>query len=152
MHPFEKMNQMATPWVESMMAELSTEDPHKALSALGAGLKALRARLTTEEAARFGAWLPLLIRGLFFEGWDPTIKPREIHQRSELLALVREKYAPRSDMPTDAIAAAFLAVLDRQLGTAEMAEVASKFPTLVIDFGWPGIVRKPDRAPMQLAR
>ena len=152
MHPFEKLNQLATPWVESMMAELSTEDPHKALSALGAGLKALRDRLTIEEAAQFAARLPLLIRGLFFEGWDPTIKPREIHQRSELLALVREKYAPRSDAPTDAIAAAFLAVLDRQLGTVEMAEVASKFPTLVVEFGWPGIVRKPEPAPLQLAR
>jgi uncharacterized protein (DUF2267 family) len=142
MHPFETMNQSANPWVESMMAELSTTDPYRALRALGAGLKALRDRLTAPDAARFGARLPLLIRGLYFEGWDPTLEPREIHDRSQLLALVREKYAPRSDVPTDVIAAAFLAVLERRLGAEEMAQLVSTLPALTMDFGWPGIAMR----------
>jgi uncharacterized protein (DUF2267 family) len=129
MHPFEKLNQTATPWVESMMAELSTADSHQALRALGAGLEALRDLLTPAQAAHFGARLPVLIRGLFFERWDPTITPREIRHRSQFLALVGEKYAPRADVPTDAIAAAFLGVLARHLGAEDIVRVASKVPT-----------------------
>jgi uncharacterized protein (DUF2267 family) len=151
MHPFEKINQTATPWVESMMAELSTTDPHRALRALGAGLEAVRELLTPAQAARFGARLPLLIRGLFFEGWNPTIAPREIHRRDQFLALVGGKYAPRADVPTDAIVAAFLGVLDRQLGAEALAEVASKLPAPLGDFGWPEPARKTDRPTGRLA-
>ncbi len=127
------------------MAELGTTDPHRAVRALGAGLESLRDLLTPAEAARFGARLPLLVRGLFFEGWDPTIGPREILDRSQFLALVGAKYAPRSDVPTDAIVAAFLGVLDRQLGAEALAEVASKLPEPLGDFGWPELVKKTDR-------
>jgi uncharacterized protein (DUF2267 family) len=137
MHPFDKLNQTAEPWVEAMMAELSTTDPYQALRALGAGLEALRDLLTPAEAGRFGARLPPLIRGLFFERWDPSTKPVEIHHRSQLLALVGAKYAPRSDLPTDEIAAAFLAVLGRQLGHTELAEVVAKLPALILDVRWP---------------
>jgi uncharacterized protein (DUF2267 family) len=142
MHPFEKMNQAAAPWVESMMAQLSTADPYQALRALGAGLEAVRDLLTPAEAARFTDRLPPLIRGLFFERWDPAVKPREVHDRNQLLALVGEKYAPRSDPPTDVVAAAFLAVLDCRLGAEEMSLLARRLPAPVIDFGWRGLAGK----------
>jgi uncharacterized protein (DUF2267 family) len=151
MHPFEKINETATRWVESMMAELGTTDPYRAVRALGAGLESLRDLLAPAEAARFGALLPLLIRGLFFEGWDPTIGPREILHRSQFLALVGEKYAPRSDVPTDVIVAAFLGMLDRQLGAEALVEVASKLPEALGDFGWPELARRTGRAAGQLA-
>jgi uncharacterized protein (DUF2267 family) len=71
--------------------------------------------MTLAEAAQLAAELPLLIRGLFFDAWLPTEHPRPIERRSEFLALVREKYAPRSDAPTDQVARAMLAVLDQRL-------------------------------------
>jgi uncharacterized protein (DUF2267 family) len=123
------MNQTSTPWLESMMTELATTDSHQALRALGAGLEALRDLLTPAQAARFGARLPVLVRGLFFERWDPTITPREIRHRSQFLALVGEKYAPRADVPTDVIAGAFLGVLARHLDAEDIVQVASKVPT-----------------------
>jgi uncharacterized protein (DUF2267 family) len=115
MHIFEKHNQEAQLWIDEMMAELGTDDPYRALHALRAGLQALRDRMTLAEAAQMAAELPLLIRGLFFDGWLPGAEPRPIEKRSEFLALVREKYAPRSDTPTDQVARATLAVLDHRL-------------------------------------
>lgn len=133
------------------MAELSTADPYRALRALRAGLEAIRDLLTPAQTARFGARLPLLVRGLFFEGWNPTIAPREIHHRNQFLALVGEKYAPHADVPTDAIVAAFLGVLDRQLGAEALAEIASRLPAPLGDFRWPAPARRTDRPTGQLA-
>src|SRR4051794_23126838 len=103
MNLFATVNQQATIWVKQMMAELRTDDPHRALHALRAGLHALRDRLSVDEAAQLSAQLPVLVRGIFFEGWDPTGKPLRIRHRAEFLALVREKYAPRDDLPADDI-------------------------------------------------
>src|SRR2546429_6782656 len=101
MHLFDKSNEKANEWVKDMMVCLGTEDAHKALHALRAGLHALRDRLTVEESAQLSAQLPLLIRGLFFENWVPTGKPLRIRHRAEFLTLVREKYAPREDAAAD---------------------------------------------------
>jgi uncharacterized protein (DUF2267 family) len=139
MHPFTKLTQTADPWVESMMAELRVADPYKAVRALGAGLAALRELLTPQEASRFAGRLPVLVRGLFFEGWDPQVRPREIHHRSQLLALLGQKYAPHADLPTDLLLAAFLAVLNQRLRPEEMAEIARKLHPLTGDFGWAAI-------------
>ena len=41
--------------------------------------EALRDRLGAEEAAQFSAQMPLLIRGMFYEGWQPSQTPN--HER-----------------------------------------------------------------------
>jgi len=87
---FEKMNQHAMSWVSDMMAELRTEDPHKALHALRAGLHAMRDLLTVDGAAHLSAQLPMLIRGMFFEGWDPSRDPLRVRHAADFLPLVRE--------------------------------------------------------------
>lgn len=58
-------------WLDDLMAELGWQDRHKAYLALRAVLHTLRDRLTVEEAAHLGAQLPMLIRGFYYEGWDP---------------------------------------------------------------------------------
>jgi uncharacterized protein (DUF2267 family) len=92
---FQNASEMAGLWVEQMAGELGIRDQAEALAALRAGLQALRDRLGVEEVAQLSAQLPLLVRGLLFENWDPTGKPLRLRHRDQFLALVRDKYAPR---------------------------------------------------------
>ncbi len=136
---FDKINQQATLWVKDMMTELGTPDADKALHALRAGLHALRDRLAVNEAAQLSAQLPLLIRGFFFEGWDPNDKPLRIRHKAEFLALVRERYAPRQDVAADEIMAALFRVLGRHVSAGEITDVLMSLPEElvgVIDGGW----------------
>jgi uncharacterized protein (DUF2267 family) len=130
---FNRLNEQATHWLKDMMKELQTEDQERAWHALRAGLHALRDRLTVEEAAQLSAQLPLVIRGLYFEGWDPTGKPLRIRHRSEFLALVRQEYAPRTDTAAADLVRALFRVLEKHVSMGELTDIMLTLPTELVD-------------------
>jgi uncharacterized protein (DUF2267 family) len=60
-------------------------------AAMRAVLHALRDRLTVQEAADLAAQLPMLLRGVFYEGWDPSRVPVKM-SKEEFLARVRRDF------------------------------------------------------------
>ncbi|GLQ56580.1 DUF2267 domain-containing protein [Devosia nitrariae] len=69
-HPsFNHTIEEANIWLKAVAERLHFEDRRHAYSALRATLHALRDRLAPESAVHMSAQLPMLIRGLFFEGW-----------------------------------------------------------------------------------
>ena len=78
---FDKTVRKSNLWLKDVMERLDTRDRHHAYSTLRAVLHALRDRIGAESSAHLGAQLPMLLRGLFYEGWDPTGKPtKERHE------------------------------------------------------------------------
>ena len=55
-------------WLRAVAEQLHFEDRQHAYNALRAVLHALRDRLPPEVAVHFGAQLPTLVRGLYYEG------------------------------------------------------------------------------------
>jgi uncharacterized protein (DUF2267 family) len=123
----EKMNKHAMTWIEDMMHELHTDSADRAMHALRVGLQALRDRLSVDEAAQLSAQLPLIVRGMFFEGWDPTGKPLRIRHREEFLTLVREKFA-RDDVAAVDLVRALFRVLQRRVSQGELTDVMIGLP------------------------
>jgi uncharacterized protein (DUF2267 family) len=64
---------------------------NQSYAALRAVLHALRDRLTVEEAAQLAAQLPMLIRGLYYEGWKPASVPVKMN-REEFLGRVKQEF------------------------------------------------------------
>jgi uncharacterized protein (DUF2267 family) len=88
---FDKTVQESNLWLKDIMDRLDTADRHHAYSTLRAVLHALRDRIGAESAAHLGAQLPMLLRGLYYEGWDPTGKPsKERHEDAFLGHIARE--------------------------------------------------------------
>ena len=78
-------------WLNGIMQELHTMDRQEAWQALRASLHALRDRLPVDEAAHLAAQLPLVIRGVYFEGWRPAGKPDKVRDAQEFLGHVRRE-------------------------------------------------------------
>jgi uncharacterized protein (DUF2267 family) len=67
------------------------ERRNQSYAALRAVLHALRDRLTVEEGAQFAAQLPMLIRGLYYGGWDPRRVPQKM-TKDEFLQRIRQEF------------------------------------------------------------
>jgi uncharacterized protein (DUF2267 family) len=69
----------------------SKDQRNKSYDALRAVLHTLRDRLTVDECAHLAAQLPLLVRGVYYEGWDPSRVPINMN-REEFLQNVRRGF------------------------------------------------------------
>jgi len=72
-------------WLNEVAEELGDEDRQYAYRALRAVLHALRDRLTVDVAAKLASQLPTLIRGIYYEDWDPSRTPLPIHSVERFL-------------------------------------------------------------------
>ena len=125
---FQDASEVATVWVEQMAEELGIRDQAEALAALRAGLQALRDRLPVEDVAQLSAQLPLVVRGMLFESWDPTDKPLRLRHRSEFLALIRDKYAPRWQLAPEQIVQALFRLLEAHVSQGEITHILLTLP------------------------
>ena len=115
-------------WLKEVMQEIHREDRRKAYLALRATLHALRDRLTVEEVAQLGAQLPMLIRGFYYEGWDPTRKPVKLRDREEFLSLVEAEFRADDTLNPELIARAVFKVLTNRITAGEIEDVKHVLP------------------------
>ncbi|MCI0705216.1 MAG: DUF2267 domain-containing protein [Planctomycetia bacterium] len=117
-------------WLNEICEELGWErDPQRAYKALRGALHALRDRLHPGEAAGFAAQLPLLVRGIFYEGWHPADKPKKTHSLGEFLVPVAVECRSDGKTSPEAIARAVFAVVRRHMSVGEVADIITVLPT-----------------------
>jgi uncharacterized protein (DUF2267 family) len=128
-HPsFDHALQDANTWLKIIAETLHLGETRHAYSALRAVLHALRDRMTPERATHFSAQLPMLIRGLYFEGWRLAGKPTDVHNIDVFCDQVARELPPR--FPLDALSTTrgVLAFLATRLEAGEIAKVIDQTP------------------------
>jgi uncharacterized protein (DUF2267 family) len=92
------------------------------------GLCCTRCALTVEESAQLAAQLPLLIRGVFYEGWRPTGKPERIRSRAEFIDRMEREYRYDFDAEPEAVIRAVFRLLSRHVTEGEITDVVGNLP------------------------
>lgn len=118
-------------WIAAISDELHAQDRKEAFTALRSVLHALRDRLPVATVAGLGAQLPMLVRGLFYEGWHPALDGRpasSIHTEEEFFALVDRELMRHPNVPTDAAVRAVFQVIARHLDPSETEKVIHVLP------------------------
>jgi len=115
-------------WINDLADELGSADNHEAYRVLRAFLHALRDHLRVDQAAQLAAQLPIFIRGVFYEGWDPSRTPEHARDRTAfLMGIATEARLAGETQASFAVAAAGR-VLRRHISEGETAKVLRALP------------------------
>ena len=100
--------QVVDDWLEELCHDLQWREKARAYALLHETLHAIRDVLSVTEAADLAAQLPVLVRGIFFEGWSPSGTPVMAGEKADLRNRIEARFAddPLED-PDRAIAAVF---------------------------------------------
>lgn len=114
-------------WLNEIGETLGGEK-QRAYHALRGVLFALRDRSMPQEAFHLSAQLPMLVRGLFWEGYRPVDKPERFRSREEFLEKVSEGFATAPAIDPEEAARAVFGVLARHVPEGEVADVKQGLP------------------------
>lgn len=125
---FQGAVQQGNLWINDVQARLPRASKHDAYAALRATLHTLRDRLPQEGVLGLSAQLPMLIRGLFLEGWRPGDGPTSLRSEQDFFDaachLLPTGYVPLVSHATRAV----LAVLSDHIDPGETAKLIAYLP------------------------
>jgi uncharacterized protein (DUF2267 family) len=128
---FDRTIQTTNIWLDELMKELPWMQRHQALHALRVVLHTLRDHLPVNSIAHFSAQLPLLVRGVFFEGWQPAKTPVHERTRDEFVMHITDAFVLTIDADPRQIANAVFRLLSKFISRGEVEKVRHSLPAAV---------------------
>lgn len=132
---FDKTIQTTNIWLDEIVDRIGP-DRQLAWKVLSEVLHKLRDRLQPNLAAHLGAQLPLLVRGVYYDLYEPGKQPADISTADEFVHEVAEWLSDaRAVDPRQAVVAVF-GVLERHISAGEIDKVRQALPRSIRDL-WP---------------
>lgn len=111
--------QQANIWINEVDYRAGLVSKQRAYRLLRAVLQVLRDQLTPDEAAQ----LPIFVRGLYYEGYDPSRTPAAIRSKADFAARVAAIFGPEPPEALDEAIGAVFDVLDARVSAGEMDQL-----------------------------
>ena len=136
--PLQDAQRTARRWIRELSEATGLGDEQQVYHVLCASLRALRDQLPRPAAVQLGSHLPVMIRGLYYDGWRPAeISEPVVDERGFIKRHVEPRYhaRPLGDL-TPAVRAVFT-VLDHNLSREAAVAVLQSLPRSLQGL-WPG--------------
>ncbi len=117
--------QVVAEWINLLCDDLEWDEKGRAYLLLSETLQAIRDYLGVDEAADLAAQLPLIIRGIYYTGWDPSKTPVRPRNKADFLKRVSEKFRKRPLENPEAAVVAVFDLLRRKVSMGEIEQVSN---------------------------
>lgn len=128
--------QVTHEWINELAGRLDWGSRHSTLRFLRTTLHIVRDHLLTDELAQFSAQLPLLVRGMLFEGWVPKRTPSKERSAAEFVAAIDAKMANVEEYRGSEDIKYVFELLNARLSTGEIEDVRASMPEGIRAY-WP---------------
>lgn len=120
--------QLTHEWINEMAGRLGWVSKRSALRLLRVTLHAVRDHLQVAEVAHLSAQLPLMIRGIYFEGWSPNRTPHKERHAYEFVATISGHFDDAEEFRgSDDIRCVF-DLLNERISAGEIRDVRANLP------------------------
>lgn len=133
---FDTTVQHTNAWLSGIEGAMGHPDRRMAYHALRGVLHALRDRLEPGELFDFSAQVPMLVRGILFDGYRPAGKPEKLDKDAFLERVAKELQPAGGENPTKAAEAVFQVIADH-ISPGEVDQVCKVLPKDLRAL-WPG--------------
>jgi uncharacterized protein (DUF2267 family) len=120
-------------WIAELMRELQWEDAQKTYHGLRAVLHALRDRLTIHETADLAAQLPMLLRGMYYEGWQPGQVPVKDREKDAFLTHIFKAFPNDQSVDPEQLTHAVLKIVAAHVSEGEMDDIRPILPKPLLE-------------------
>jgi uncharacterized protein (DUF2267 family) len=124
---FDKTLETTHIWLKEIMADIGP-DRQVAWKVLSVVLHKLRDRLPLGLAAHLGSQLPLLIRGVYYDQFEPGKLPTECDSREEFVAEVAEWLTDTRPVDPDLAVRSVFNVLSNHVSEGQVVKVREALP------------------------
>jgi uncharacterized protein (DUF2267 family) len=114
-------------WLNEICSELGP-DKHIAWKVLSVVLQKLRDRLPLPLAAHLGAQLPLLVRGVYYDQFEPGRLPSERKTREGFIHEIHEALSDTRPVNPDHAIRCVFAVLSRHVSDGQIRKICDALP------------------------
>ena len=124
---FDRTLETTHVWLNEICSDLGP-DKQLAWKVLSTVLHKLRDRLTINLAAHLGAQLPLLIRGVYFDQFEPGKMPSEFRSREEFVADVGKWLSDSRPVDPEKAIQSVFRVMSRHISEGQIAKIRDALP------------------------
>lgn len=117
--------QLTQEWVKELDGYTGWDDLERTYRLLRAGLQTVRDYLNVDEAAQFAAQLPTILRGVYYDGWDPSGTPVKDRDLEDFLIRIGRGFSQDAEFDGKAAAKALFALFDSRISKGETSDVRS---------------------------
>ncbi|MFY0691085.1 MAG: DUF2267 domain-containing protein [Paracoccaceae bacterium] len=120
--------QLTHEWVNELVERLDWSNHKDALRLLRATLRGVRDHISHDEMAQLSAQLPLLIRGMYYEGWVPHQTPLKDRKLSSFVAAIEETVSDVLDYRGTQDIKTVFKLLNARISRGEANDVRANLP------------------------
>ncbi|MEM1429333.1 MAG: DUF2267 domain-containing protein [Pseudomonadota bacterium] len=128
--------QLTHEWINELRDRLGWSSSRDALSLLRVTLTQIRDHIGHDEAAHLSAQMPLLLRGMFFEGWSPAKTPVSDRSGDSFVAAIEERVGHTLGWRGPEDITQVFHTLENRISEGEIADVKANLPRHIRDL-WP---------------
>jgi uncharacterized protein (DUF2267 family) len=128
--------QLTHEWINELAERLDWSNHRNVFHLLRLTLTSLRDILDHIEAAQFSAQLPIIVRGVFYEGWRPSDTPLEDRQKSAFVDRIDAVFSDYPEYRGEQDIHTVFKFLNGRISEGELQDIRGTLPSSIRDF-WP---------------
>lgn len=115
-------------WINELKERLDWSSERDVLRLLRVTLHQIRDRVHVNEAAQLSAQLPVLIRGMFFEGWQPHLVPLPDRRAADFINAIEHHVGDVTEYRGQQDVVAVFMLLNSRISPGQINDIRGNLP------------------------